>query len=238
MATQYAFGKVVTNGLVLALDAADKNSYVSGSMIWNDLSGNNISASFNNPGSSSFANNAINFTPTSTAVNATIGSFYSITDSRISSLTTELTLETWVNPSTANANQTRPVSPRTTETNSPLGFSLGSNIITYEINTTNGWVTGNTSNTNIAAGRWIHIMQTTSDSAKSFRTYVNGVLVANLTFTGTPNSGNGLLIGRGFFGGNFNYNGFVSIVRYYNRALSATEVLQNYNAQKSRFGLI
>jgi len=235
MATQYAFGKIVTNGLVLALDAADRNSYVSGSMVWNDLSGNSISASFNNPGTASFSNNAINFTPSS-SFNST-GSFYSITDSRISSLTTELTLETWANPSIVTANLTRPVSPRIDERGSPLGFSLGSNAITYEMNTSTGWVTGNTSNSNISAGRWVHVMQTTSDAAKSFKTYVNGVLVADLTFTGTPNSGGGLLIGRGFYGGIQNYSGFVRVVRYYNRALSATEILQNYNAQKSRFGL-
>jgi hypothetical protein len=41
MSTQYAFGSIVTNGLVLALNAADKNSYVSGSTTWSDLSGNN-----------------------------------------------------------------------------------------------------------------------------------------------------------------------------------------------------
>ena len=37
MAVQYAFGQIVTNGLVLALDAADRNSYVSGSTTWRDL---------------------------------------------------------------------------------------------------------------------------------------------------------------------------------------------------------
>ena len=31
---------IVTNGLVLALDAANQKSYISGSTIWNDLSGN------------------------------------------------------------------------------------------------------------------------------------------------------------------------------------------------------
>jgi hypothetical protein len=233
----YTGPNIATNGLVLSLDAANRKSYVSGSMAWTDLSGNNILVTFNNPNSASFSNNSINFTPTSTSLNAATGSFYSITDSRISSLTTELTLEAWVNPSIVNADRTRPVSTRIAETGAPLGFSLGSNVITYEINTTNGWVTGNTSNTDVAVGKWMHIMQTTSDSAKSFRTYVNGALVANLTFTGTPNGSGGLLIGRGFFGGTFNYSGFVSIVRYYNRALTATEVLQNYNATKTRYGL-
>lgn len=41
MGTQFANGKIVTDGLVLALDAADRNSYISGSSVWNDVSGNN-----------------------------------------------------------------------------------------------------------------------------------------------------------------------------------------------------
>ena len=48
MATQYAFRKIITDGLVLALDAADRNSYVSGSTVWRDLTGNPFSCSLNN----------------------------------------------------------------------------------------------------------------------------------------------------------------------------------------------
>ena len=41
MATQYAFGQIVTSGLVLAWDVADRNSYPgSGTTIY-DVSGNN-----------------------------------------------------------------------------------------------------------------------------------------------------------------------------------------------------
>ena len=32
-------------------------------------------------------------------------------------------------------------------------------------------------------------------------------------------------------------NGKIAVTRFYNRVLSATEITQNYNAQKSRFGL-
>jgi hypothetical protein len=38
-------------------------------------------------------------------------------------------------------------------------------------------------------------------------------------------------------GAQLNFQGQVSIGQIYNRALSDSEVLQNYNAQKSRFGL-
>ena len=40
MATIYS-PKIVTNGLVLALNAADKNSYKGSGTVWKDLSGNN-----------------------------------------------------------------------------------------------------------------------------------------------------------------------------------------------------
>ncbi len=200
------------------------------------LKSNNVTASFNNPGSSSFSNGAIVFTPSSSIVDSPIGSFYLINDSAISSLTTELTLETWVNPAVLGIG-IRPVSPRTTETSSPLGFALSTNVINVEINTSTGWNTAGISNTNIQTNKWIHIMQTTSDSIKSFKTYVNGVLVRDTTFTGTPNSGGGLLIGRGFYGGSYNYSGSIAIVKYYNRALTAQEVLQNFNATRGRFGV-
>lgn len=226
----------VNDGIILSLDAGNIKSYPGNGTTWSNLSGNNITASFNNPGSSSFSNGTIVFTPSSSIVNSPIGSFYRITDSRISSLTTELTLETWVNPAILGIG-IRPVSPRITETSQPLGFALAANTIHAEINTSTGWNTTSTSNTNIQTDKWIHIMQTTSDSIKSFKTYVNGALVRDTTFTGTPNSGGGLLIGRGFYGGSYNYSGSIAIVNYYNRALTPDEVLQNFNAHRSRFGI-
>ncbi len=48
MAVQYSNGKIITSGLVLNLNAADQNSYVSGSTAWNDLSGNNYNGTLTN----------------------------------------------------------------------------------------------------------------------------------------------------------------------------------------------
>jgi hypothetical protein len=66
---------------------------------------------------------------------------------------------------------------------------------------------------------------------------VNGEQVASVTYTGTPNTGNGLLIGRGFYGGILNYAGRVALVRYYSTVLDANQVKQNFYAIKGRFGL-
>src|SRR5210317_1238866 len=62
MAVRHGYGKIVTDGLVLALDVADNKSYISGSTAWTDLSGNGnngtlingTSYSSNNKGSLTF----------------------------------------------------------------------------------------------------------------------------------------------------------------------------------------
>jgi len=40
--------KITTNGLVLAIDAADKNSYPGSGTVWTDLSGNRNTGTLNN----------------------------------------------------------------------------------------------------------------------------------------------------------------------------------------------
>lgn len=65
--------------------------------------------------------------------------------------------------------------------------------------------------------------------------YVDGALSESLvTQRSNLNSGTRLTIGYAERG---NHVGSIAIVRMYNKALSETEVLQNFNADKSRFGL-
>jgi hypothetical protein len=62
-----------------------------------------------------------------------------------------------------------------------------------------------------------------------------------VSYTGSANfTGSGLALALGRFIGSVGreFNGKISTTRIYNRALTAQEVLQNYNATKSRFGLI
>ena len=50
--------------------------------------------------------------------------------------------------------------------------------------------------------------------------------------------GKGIGVYGGFSGSRgYYYNGSIANVQIYNRALSAAEILQNYNATKWRFGL-
>jgi hypothetical protein len=43
------------------------------------------------------------------------------------------------------------------------------------------------------------------------------------------------VIGAGTSGPNYEWNGSIAIVKIYNRALTGTEILKNYNATKGRF---
>ncbi len=85
--------------------------------------------------------------------------------------------------------------------------------------------------------KWVHI-NCILDSNRLQSVYLNGILYGSRT-------SNNFYIGNTVFGiGHWNVTsptqymqGNISQVRIYNRALSAEEVLQNYNATKGRFGL-
>ena len=89
-------------------------------------------------------------------------------------------------------------------------------------------------NTYLTVSAWNHIVCTYNGSSKIM--YVNGVQVASVAASGTLPTGQvNQYIGR-HTGGYF-FNGRIAESRVYNIALSAAQVLQNYNATKGRFGL-
>ena len=98
----------------------------------------------------------------------------------------------------------------------------------------------------ITAGTWTHIVgvyennDIINSDYGSARLYVNGVLTSGATPVDVGDNGsttNGeLRIGQWATGNNNEMlTGRIAIVRLYNRALSADEVVQNYNAEKVRF---
>jgi len=94
-----------------------------------------------------------------------------------------------------------------------------------------------TSSTYLTANVWNHVICTYNGSIKII--YVNGVQVASVNASGTLNTGQtNQYIGKyGDAGNNYPFNGRIGESRVYNIALSAAQVLQNYNATKGRFGL-
>ena len=88
-------------------------------------------------------------------------------------------------------------------------------------------------------GAWNNIILTYNGSGKTtqsnYTIYVNGVVVANATSGGYASVTNTSLIGR--IAASNTFNGGIANFLVYNRVLSASDVLQNYNAGKDRFGL-
>ncbi len=89
-----------------------------------------------------------------------------------------------------------------------------------------------TTSTYISPNTWNHVVCTYGAGTKTI--YVNGTQVAQQTgLTGTISTNTtGLYLGAHGPGTNFFLNGKIAESRVYNRALTAAEVLQNYNATK------
>ena len=91
--------------------------------------------------------------------------------------------------------------------------------------------TGGSYSFTFSAATWYYIA-TVMDSGTT-RHYVNGVQVATRTYTSSVASTTPVMIGA--INNQHEVDGSIPITRIYNKALSASEVQQNYNAQKNRF---
>ncbi len=91
-----------------------------------------------------------------------------------------------------------------------------------------------TSTTNVA---WNHYVATYDNATGRRATYYNGALLAQNVSGVTNTSASVFMIGALNVLGtpSYHFNGRIAFVKIYNRALTAAEVLQNYNATKARY---
>ena len=82
---------------------------------------------------------------------------------------------------------------------------------------------------------WYNITLT-FNTTDGMKLYINGVLDSTYTARKTAHNGTGTINVATYAGGNL-LNGRISKVYCYNRSITADEVLQNYNFDKSKFGL-
>jgi len=91
----------------------------------------------------------------------------------------------------------------------------------------------------ISTSNWAHIVGTYVSGSRCL--YINGTLVATDSTTGQIQyNTNGTSVGvfGGYNGGHaYYYNGQIGVVRVYGKVLTATEVTQNFNAQRARYGV-
>ena len=234
MATQYAFGQIVTSGLVLSLDAADKNSYIGSGTVWSDLSGNNNSGSLTNGPTFSSANGgSIVFDGTNNYVNIGV-------DKSCNRFTADFAVSVWVNRANAGGGDNGNIigDYYTNSTANALEWQIMiSNTAQFSLyNVTGGYIIS-TIASGFSAGTWINVV--VSRIGSTITMYANTNSIATATNTTTFGSATGNL-NIGIDGNNSSepFTGNIAnVLIYKNKGLSASEVAQNYNAQKSRFGL-
>jgi hypothetical protein len=81
---------------------------------------------------------------------------------------------------------------------------------------------------------WYHLVGLTNGSSNKL--FLNGVEIGSAT-NGGPWASSNELLSIAYAGFHTYHNGLIGSVRLYNRGLSDAEVLQNFNAQKNRYGL-
>lgn len=81
---------------------------------------------------------------------------------------------------------------------------------------------------------WYNLTMTWNSS--TFNAYLNGNLLANLAYTSVNTTTNVIYVGAQSNTANF-FNGNVGEIQIYSRVLTATEILSNYTADKTRYGL-
>jgi hypothetical protein len=223
---------IVTDGLVLYLDAANTKSYPGSGTTWKDISrGGNNGTLTNGPTFSSESNGCIVFDGVNDYIN--IPQFVSTSQN--------MTFSLWFNPSILPASTAKSVIFLQAEESLTIRLYANTNfspnnlawLIYFERE--NATVGGVLPQYTYPLNIWTNTVMTFNENGQ-YRVYINGELW-NTTNTTTfvrwflPT---GYLRLSNSSGG---VNGNISEFKIYNRALSPSEILQNYNATKTRFGL-
>lgn len=208
---------IVSNGLILNLDASSPSSYAGSGNTWYDLSGNNNNATlFNSP--------TFDASTKSIVTNGT-NQYFSIP--QISTSNRNITMQAWVY---VNTNTTG------TFLKNGSGYSIGIGGGAYDQVGNNvvmllygvGW-----KGTGVSYGSagW-KLVTMTLDGSSVPKAYVDGTLIGsypNGSSTPVVPSGS-LYIGASIGDQGFYYNGKFAAAYFYNRELSLAEIQQNYNA--------
>lgn len=225
----FANPNIVEDGLVLYLDAGNERSYTSGSIVWNDLSGNgnrgtvyNMLHSTDNGGKFYFNDStSVCLIPNSPSLNPT----------------TQLSIAAWVKFVT---NSSDFIFEKGNVNTQYSLFSHSSDIVFRTYHSGDGsYHTQNPTKTAVGVvnGEWCYIVGSWDGTTK--RIYVNGELKHSVAKSGNlVTQTTAAAVGR--FGGTttgYYFYGDIAKVCVYNIGLTSEQIKQNYNALRGRFGL-
>ncbi len=222
----YRGPNIVTDGLVFAVDAASERSYPGSGTAVTDLVGTDNPTLINGVG---FSNNSWVFDG--------VNDYMSVSSNGFGTFNSQTyTVDAWVNLNNLGSDNVIFSYDHSSHTNPYYAIQLrvlSTGIVYFSWNIS-GVLQSLVTTSSLSAGNNYNIVATFESGNQKI--YINGALTASATNTGVITFYNQeTWIGRGNWGGWM--DGDISVVRYYNQALPAAEVTQNFNAQKSRFGL-
>jgi hypothetical protein len=220
--------RIVTDGLVLALDAGNTKSYPGSGTTWFDRSGNGNNGTLTNGPTFSSGNlGSISFDGVDDTVTIT-----NPPNNPTGSSPRTVSVWFYTEDSTWTDNVNNLFYYGSATTRQSFGIDFFTTYPNMEI-----WTFADDLTFSITGPKvgW-HNVTATYDGNLNLKAHYNGVFSAEKTLGGVLNTGN-TSINIGSSTTLSYFIGKVSNVSIYNRALSAAEVLQNYNATKGRFGL-
>ena len=241
------YGGIVTNGLVLDLDAAKKDSYPGTGTSWRDISGNSNNGTLTNgPTFNSSNGGSIVFDGVDDYVTTAMSSSLNSSTTGASPV---FTISNWVYL-TANAGIVDGLgiaSPTQAQSWAHYYYYDNPSGPTYNFNKVDTGYTNSrtfqiiTAPNAVLPNRWNNIVTIYNSGTVTFyvnNSIISGTITANDNTSTIVNNNFGLVLGKSNLGaGGQAFNGRISNYNIYNRALSSTEITQNYNALKGRYGL-
>jgi hypothetical protein len=235
------YGGVVKDGLVLDLDAAKRDSYPGNGAVWTDVSGfQNIGTLTNGPTFDSNNGGSILFDGVDDEV---------LVGDVVYTMVSGMTWDLWVKR-TSDGNIFNMMMSNFIPYMAFRGTGSGSDINRYQISyrtitggTTsqrNLYTTGATFNNNIWYNFTYTLLYDLQNQLATAKIYVNGVFnTSSSNYTDSlyqPSVGSRLRLGN-YTSNQYPFPGNISNFKIYHKILSDSEVLQNYNALKGRYGL-
>ena len=213
------YQEIITTNLVFHLDAANAASYGGSGTTWSDLSTNSNNATLTGPTFNSNNGGYFDFDGSND---------HAISASDMFDPNSNFTFSAWVNSDSTITGTM--VSDYSNFGALQIRFVNDGTVQIVDSYTTN---VGTFSNFTYSTGTWYNVVVTRSSNTYSL--YINGVYKSDFTST------NSYSYGPQSIGANYTgverWNGKISQIACYNTALSATQVEENFDALKNRYGL-
>ena len=226
---------IITDGLILHLDAGNKNSYSGSGATWTDLTGNGYNATLiNSVGYSSNSGGMLTFNGSTQVAQVNVNSFVRSN--------TSYTFSTFFYLTTSNGGAPFCLMTTPNDSNNTDGFWQHLNLTNWLWRTedSSGENGGNAeAPTGFVSSTYYHL--TVVITTNSIKFYRNGNLISIISTTfswaNVRNDNTAyVFIGKGYED-DYYMTGNVGNFLMYNRVLNNAEILANYYGQKSRFGL-